>query len=49
MRSIITIILGVIFVGIVVLLCLFSCIIASHSDKYWDEVKKDMEKRNERR
>ena len=49
MKGIITIILGILFIGIVVLLCLSSCIMASKSDDYWDELKKEMEKRNERR
>lgn len=36
------------FVGIVGLLCLFSCILAIMSDDYWDEVKEEMEKKNDR-
>ena len=49
MKSIIGIILVVLFIGMVVLLCLFSCIMASISDKYWEELKHNMEKKNERR
>lgn len=49
MKDFITIILGILFTGIVVLLCFSSCFLASRSDNYWDEVKKKMEKKNERR
>ena len=49
MKGIIAIILGVIFIGIVVLLCLFSCVMSSKCDDYWEEVKKELEKDNERR
>jgi len=35
-------------IGIVVLLCFFSCVISSRADEYWEEIKREMEKRNER-
>lgn len=49
MNGIVGLILGVVFIGMVVLLCLFSCILASQSDNYWEEIKREMEKqKNER-
>lgn len=48
MKGIITIILGILFTGIVVLLCFSSCLLASKSDDYWEKVKKELEKENER-
>lgn len=35
----------ILMIGIVVLLCFFSCII---SDEYWETKKKEMERRNGR-
>ena len=49
MKGIITIILGILFTSIVVLLCFSSWLLASKSDEYWEELKNNMEKRNERR
>lgn len=44
MKEALLIILGVVITGIAVLLC-FSCIyLAGQSDKYWDEIKRDLEK-----
>ncbi|MBR5227556.1 MAG: hypothetical protein IKV94_02855 [Clostridia bacterium] len=48
MNSIFDLIFILAFIGIVSLLCLFSCFLASMSDDYWDELKLEMEKRNER-
>ena len=46
MNSIFDLIFILAFIGIVSLLCLFSCFLASMSDDYWDELKLEMEKRN---
>lgn len=35
-------------IGIVFLLCLLCCFISSKADGYWEEFKREMEKRNER-
>jgi len=43
-----SIILGVLVAGMVVLLCLFSCIVSSISDNYWEEKKEELEKNDER-
>lgn len=43
MNGIVSLILGVAFVGMVVLLCLFSCILASKSDEYWEQTKRKFE------
>lgn len=48
MNGIVSLILGVIFFGMVVLLCLFSCILSSKSDEYWQDFIDKLEKRNER-
>lgn len=37
------------FIGVVILLCLFLCMVSSISDDYWDEIKLKMEKRNGRK
>lgn len=48
--KIIAIIMGVLVAGMVVLLCLFSCILSNLSDKFWEEEVKELEKhKNERR
>jgi hypothetical protein len=44
MSKIIGIILVILFIGILVLLCFFSCILASISDECWEQIKKDLEK-----
>ena len=44
MQNIISIILGVILGGMIVVLCLFSCVASSKADEYWESVKLDMEK-----
>lgn len=50
MNGILNVILVVFVVGIVSLLCLFSCFISNITDEFWDDLKKEMEKRkNERR
>ena len=46
MKGFLITIIGVIITGIVVLLCLSSCILASKSDEYWQEVIQELEKRN---
>ena len=43
MEKIAFIILGITITGIVLLLCLCCCYMASKSDAYWEEVKKGME------
>ncbi len=35
-------------ISMVVLLCFFSCYISSRTDGFWEEVKKEKEKRDER-
>lgn len=35
---------GILFTGIVILLCLCSCYLASKSDDFWEELKLQMEK-----
>ena len=47
--KVLVVILGVIFVGIIGLLCLFCCIISSRADEYWEELRSEFEKRNEGR
>lgn len=50
MTSILNVILVVCVVGMVSLLCLFSCFVSNITDEFWDDLKKEMEKReNERR
>jgi len=46
MNTIITIIIGVVLIGIAILLCLFSCIMASKADDYWDDFKKHLENKH---
>ena len=41
-------IIGILITGIFVLLCLFSFYLASKSDEYWEDVKKRLEKNNDR-
>lgn len=41
MKAIIGIIVGIIFIGIIALLCLFMCILASRSDEYWEDLRKE--------
>ena len=48
MKDFLLVIGGILIVGIVVLLCFFSCYIAGRADEYWDELKEEMEKRNGR-
>ena len=49
MNKIVCLLLLVSSISIVVLLCFFSCYISSKSDVFWEEVKKEKEKRDERR
>lgn len=49
MKSIITIILGIAITGIGILLCLCFCIMATFSDDFWDDVKRELEKNNDRK
>lgn len=44
MNDILFTIIGVVITGIVVLLCLSCCILASRSDAYWEEVRKELDK-----
>lgn len=39
---------GILFIGMAILLCLFSCVLATKSDEYWEELKRK-KKKNERR
>lgn len=47
MREFLLIIAKVAITGIVVLLCLFSWLLAIESDQYWEELKRE-KKKNER-
>lgn len=49
MKSIIAFILGVTFASIVVLLCFSSCYLASKSDEYWENLKDELEKKDDER
>lgn len=48
MKGIISTLVEIGFIGIIVLLCLFSYKLASKSDEFWDKVKKHMENEDER-
>lgn len=48
MGSIIKLILGIVFIGMIVLLCLFSYIISKISDDYWRDVREELDKEDER-
>lgn len=49
MKGLLLTLVGIVIAGIVVLLCLFSCILASKSDEYWQKFIDELEKKNERR
>lgn len=50
MKDILLTFAGIIITGIVVLLCLFSCVLASKSDEFWNDfINKLEEKKNDRR
>lgn len=49
MNKVFGLILVVGSISMVVLLCFFSCYISSKADEFWKEVKKEKEKRDERR
>lgn len=49
MKEILCFVGGVVFAGIMGALCFFSCFLSLKSDEYWDELKQDMEKKDERR
>jgi hypothetical protein len=49
MKEILITIGAILITGIVVLLCFSSCYLAGIADKYWESLKEEMEKRNERR
>ena len=40
-----SILLIVVVIGIVLLLCFFSCVLASISDEYWEKVRDDLERK----
>lgn len=48
MSKVIAVIVGILICGMVVLLCFFSCIMASVADKYWAKIREDLDKNNER-
>jgi len=47
MERIVSIIVGVLVVGVGGLLCLFLCLASTISDKYWQELKKEKEDERE--
>ena len=49
MKDFLIVFTGIIITGMVVLLCFFCCYMAGRADEYWDELKKEMEKRNGKR
>ena len=42
--NILSVILGVVFLGVIGVLCLFSCILSNKSDEYWEELKRKCDK-----
>ena len=49
MKGILVIILSVIILGIMVLLCFFSCILGKYADEYWENVRKELEEHDDKR
>lgn len=49
MKDFLVVFTSILITGIVVLLCFSCCYLAGKSDEYWDDFKKELEKRNERR
>lgn len=48
MSKVLGIILILIAIGIVFLLCLLCCFMSGKTEEYWEDLKREMEKRNER-
>ena len=44
MKDILATIIGIVFTGIVILLCLSSCYLAGKSDSYWEDLKQRLDK-----
>jgi len=44
MKALISLILTGVFIGMIVLLCLFSCIASSRSDEFWEKVREELDK-----
>lgn len=49
MRDFLSLFIVIVIAGIVVLLCFSCCYLASKSDEYWEKLRDELEKKNERR
>ena len=48
MKEILITLGAILITGIVVLLCFLSCYVAGQADKFWEDTREELEKKNER-